>query len=297
MTRSRRLASFRHGWENENLARYLLSRFCFVAHPASVSDDLGSDFYCTTFERQKNGGKEYLVPKNSFAVQIKSNRQKIDVSDKVPYLRDLEIPFFVGVCDSKCSRLDIYSGEYIPILFSQRGDPACLQIDLCERDGGSYFGRTGDATSDTWVIRFPRVATLTPDADHDQLRQVTETMIELCSVIHLNISSRKTSEYSFIEVPERSLRTFAGPASVKVFRENFLKRLAEVFYNLLWLHRNMSACFYEAEFRVYQSLAAELAAMYGPHALPPVLTKVLGMLDAELDPDRTTPPCAALEDS
>ena len=38
------------GWENEQLAHYLLSRFSFVAHPATVGDDIGSDFYCTIFD-------------------------------------------------------------------------------------------------------------------------------------------------------------------------------------------------------------------------------------------------------
>jgi hypothetical protein len=38
------LYRFRKGWENENLAQYLLSRVAFIARPVSVSDDLGTDF-------------------------------------------------------------------------------------------------------------------------------------------------------------------------------------------------------------------------------------------------------------
>jgi len=64
------LSSFRKGWENENLARFLLSRFSFVAHPASVSDDIGTDFFCTIFEIVKEGKRDSLMPRNAFAIQI-----------------------------------------------------------------------------------------------------------------------------------------------------------------------------------------------------------------------------------
>lgn len=56
------LASFRKGWESENLARFILSRFAFVAHPSTVSDDIGSDFFCTLFEVKREKKHDYLSP-------------------------------------------------------------------------------------------------------------------------------------------------------------------------------------------------------------------------------------------
>ena len=65
------LASFREGWKNENLARFILSKIAFITHPATISDDIGSDFFCTLFQTRAENGHDYLVPKNTFAIQIK----------------------------------------------------------------------------------------------------------------------------------------------------------------------------------------------------------------------------------
>lgn len=60
------------GWENEQLAHYLLSRFSFVAHPATVGDDIGSDFFCTVFDVVESHPPQ-MVPQLTFAIQVKSN--------------------------------------------------------------------------------------------------------------------------------------------------------------------------------------------------------------------------------
>ena len=77
------LGSFRKGWQSENVARFLLSKFSFLAHPSAVSDDIGSDFFCTIFQVHKEGSHDYLIPDHSFAIQIKSNSRPIDVSNKL----------------------------------------------------------------------------------------------------------------------------------------------------------------------------------------------------------------------
>ena len=77
------LGSFRKGWQSENLARFILYKFSFVAHPSTVADDVGSDFFCTLFEVHREGRHDYLLPKNSFAIQVKSSVGKIDVTDKL----------------------------------------------------------------------------------------------------------------------------------------------------------------------------------------------------------------------
>ena len=126
------LASFRHGWQSENLARFLLSKFAFISHPASISDDIGSDFFCTLFKTVREESRDYLVPKNSFAIQIKSDSSTFAVSNKIDYLDNLEVPFFVGVVDKADFSLSIYSGEAVPFFFSHHGRPEFLQIELSE---------------------------------------------------------------------------------------------------------------------------------------------------------------------
>jgi hypothetical protein len=98
------------GWENEQLAHYLLSRFSFVAHPATISDDIGSDFYCTIFDVLESEPPK-MEPRISFAIQVKSNDERIDASNKIKYLDQLEVPFFVGVVDQATASLKIYSAE------------------------------------------------------------------------------------------------------------------------------------------------------------------------------------------
>lgn len=108
------LLKFRKGWQSEHIAKFILSKFSFIAEPSTVADDLGTDFFCTLFNIQ---GGEYLVPQNSFAIQIKSDNKNIDITKKVPYIQGLEIPFFVGVVSKKDLTLQIYSGESIPHFF------------------------------------------------------------------------------------------------------------------------------------------------------------------------------------
>jgi len=87
------LFTMRKGWESEHLAHYLLSQISFISNPSIIGDDIGSDFICTLFEINKKKNKDFLIPKNSFAIQIKSNSRRINLTDKIGYLANLEIPF------------------------------------------------------------------------------------------------------------------------------------------------------------------------------------------------------------
>ena len=107
----------RAGWEAERLAHYLLSRFSFVAQPTTIADDVGSDFYCTIFEIL-DSNPPAVEPRTSFAIQVKSNTEKIQVHNKIAYLEHLEIPFFVGVIDQGVGEMRIYSAERLPMMFA-----------------------------------------------------------------------------------------------------------------------------------------------------------------------------------
>ena len=87
------------------MARFILSRISFVAHPATVADDVGSDFYCTLFETVEDAGEKYLIPRNAFAVQIKSNPDGFPVSNKASYFSELEVPFFIGVGHTRSTEI------------------------------------------------------------------------------------------------------------------------------------------------------------------------------------------------
>ncbi|MGA3204542.1 MAG: hypothetical protein ABSF12_18780 [Bryobacteraceae bacterium] len=105
----------RVGWEAERLAHYLLSRFSFVAQPTTIADDAGSDFFCTLFEIV-NSEPQTVEARASFAIQIKSNAKKAAVHNKVQYLFNLEIPYFLGVINQRKAELKIYSAERFPMM-------------------------------------------------------------------------------------------------------------------------------------------------------------------------------------
>ena len=113
----------RKGWENERLAEYLLSRFSFVAQPSSIADDLGSDFFCTIFKIIDASGRDSLIPRSSFAIQVKSSVAKVSVDNKIDYLLGLELPFFIGVVRQSPPEMSIYSAELLPVLFSESLQP------------------------------------------------------------------------------------------------------------------------------------------------------------------------------
>jgi hypothetical protein len=244
------LTCFRKGWENENLARYILSKFSFVAQPTSTGDDIGVDFFCTFIERKN---QKCILPKNFFAIQIKSNMDKIDITDKIQYLESLELPFFVGVVEQKNLKLTLYSGEYIPIFFSYKGIPDKLQIELCDNamsHSTEYFIQNGNRQ---FTLKFPKLIEISASFDTRKLDETLKPLYSSCSITQNNISSRKMEEYIF-QIPRYPFNTviFAGSGSEKVFRENFLKRLGEVFYNLDWLHANSR--FNIKEFECYKKI-------------------------------------------
>jgi|ERR1039458_9775 hypothetical protein len=116
------LYTVRTGWEGERLAHYLLSRFSFVAQPTTIADDVGADFYCTIFDIVEST-PPMVEPRTSFAIQVKSNADKIEAHNKVRYLQHLEMPFFLGIVDQTAAGLSIYSAEHFPMMTAVYGFP------------------------------------------------------------------------------------------------------------------------------------------------------------------------------
>lgn len=245
------LVKIRKGWENENLASYLLSKFSFVAQPSTIGDDIGADFYCTLFKIAEKGKDKFLVPKNSFAIQIKSNDRKINITNKIEYLSNLELPFFVGVINQSELKLSIFSGEYFSQFISLK-TPNNLVAELCERDKiQDYYEELGNKK---FIIKFPKVAEIKADISQEDLKVKIEEIFQIISISLKNIASRKNCEYIFYQYGKNEIQINAGKDSAKTFRENFIKRLAENFYNLMWIYQNKKAEFNFEEFRIYESL-------------------------------------------
>lgn len=251
----------RTGWENERLAAYLLSRFSFIAHPASVADDLGSDFFCTIFEVRPVAGRQALLPRTSFAIQIKTGPTRVAMHNKIGYLNHLEMPFFLGVVSPSPPELRVYSAELLPFLLEHHGIPdqlwlrpvrKCLIEEYCRR-----------VRPKALELRCPLVITLTASDDRAALTPKIDTLLKVCTRARANIATRISQEHLYEVDDTGSPHVLTGTGSARVFRDNFHKRLAEVFCNLAWARKNAPGTFRQAELSVYESLYKALARL-GP---------------------------------
>jgi len=226
------LLSVRRGWENEKLAAYLLSRVSFVAQPTSVGDDLGTDFFCTLFEVRNFSSHDELFPRTSFAIQIKSSESDISIDNKIEYLMGLEIPFFVGVVSQNPPEMKIYSAELLPVLFANIGKPEKLSLVLVQQvNPNSFYDRPTDASA---RLHCPFVTSIGVSDDRASLASKVEILLGRCTRARNNIATRINQEHIY-DIDGETATIVAGIGSAKFFRNNFLKRLGEVFYNLSYI--------------------------------------------------------------
>lgn len=190
------LLTFRKGWENERLAAYLLSRISFVAHPTSSADDLGSDFFCTIFEAQDVSGQDALLPRISFAIQVKSSTSAVTVDNKIEYLMGLELQFFIGVVSQTPAEMKIYSGEFLPLLFAEEGTPVKLSLVPVPTgfDPNNYY--EGKGTQEI-RLRCPQVTTIGVDDDRPAIAKSVYTLLRICKRARGNIATRLNEEHIY----------------------------------------------------------------------------------------------------
>src|SRR3989338_7903390 len=271
------LHSFRQGWQSENLARFLLSKVSFISKPSTISDDLGSDFLCTLFKIEKNE----LHPSSSFSIQIKSEGSKIDITNKMSYLENLEIPFFVGVVDKKNLRATIYAGEYLCDYFSSSEDVGvkkrCIKLVENRKEPLKMFEKSkkGDEVS----ILFPRVLEIDAKYDYSKEPDKVKDLFSICRLMQENISSKTSHEYTFKRFNSNYVWIYTGPTSIRHSQENFLKRLAEVFHNLKWAI-NINPSYKDVvknQFEIYKRLYLDLSKLYG--VMPEYVSKGFNELD------------------
>lgn len=251
------LYKFRQGWQSENLARFLLSEFAFISQPSTVADDVGSDFYCTLFKKEKTGSDHHLIPKNSFVIQIKSSDDEIDLSSKAGFLEQLELPFFVGVVNRQDLTLKIYSGRALHLLFTMRGIPNKLVAKPVSEIRDKHYFEILDDEQKHYRPFFPLIAEVSAQNIDKDSERVFPIMATECSMIHQNISSRRMGEFILVFGLDDS-RIFAGPGSARQFRRNFCLRMAEVFYNFEWILKSIPGQFSKSEFTAYEKSWAQI---------------------------------------
>lgn len=182
---------------------------------------------------------------------------------------NLAIPFFVGVSDHENLNLEIYSGEVIDY-YSAKGphDSEKIVIELIEnRDGDTLFSIDKKEA----ILRFPKVLDVDAEFNYKENGDYIKELFKVTEMIQKNIASRISKEYIFNNY-EPSVSIYSGPGSYKVFRRNFIHRLAEVYHNLnLVLHQyNKQGIKLENEineFKIFKKLRSDLTQQYGENDL------------------------------
>lgn len=275
------LGKMRRGWENENLARFILSRFSFIANPTTVADDLGVDFFCTIFKRIQQGSEQYLLPQSSFAIQVKSSVDTFDVTGKIDYLLNLELPYFVGVVNQTDLKLTIYSGEYIPVFFSHKGIPTKLNIRPVD-SVSSQEEYSEEFRNRKFSLNLPKVAEIDVNANSKLIIEVSQSLDKICSEVQKNISTRKSGETIYYLPCLKEGFILAGPGSATVFRENFFKRFAEVLYNLFYSLQSPHGAALVEEAKFYMNFYDALKAR--EQSLPDYLVQTYNGLKSLISP-------------
>jgi len=256
------LYTVRSGWEGERLAEYLLSRFSFVAQPTAIADDVGSDFYCTIFDITSTVPPT-VEPRISFAIQVKSNHDRIEFHNKVHYLHNLEIPFFLGVVNQAKAELRIYSAERFPMMTAVFGLREKLWLRPVEEDDPKRYC-DGETDSGGVTLDCYHVCTFSTAEERKDIRPKVEKLLALCQRATGNIRSRRSEEHIYQwDEKATTFSIVAGVGSIQYFRDNIYKRLAEAFYNFEFLLNNQPQNFILAEFEVYEKFYLALAAFYG----------------------------------
>lgn len=272
----------RIGWESERLAQYLLSRFSFVAQPTTVADDLGSDFFCTIFDIIQSPVRT-VAPRGSFAIQVKSSKRPISAHNKVAWLHHLEMPFLIGVMRQSPPQMALYSAELLPMLFAQFGIPQKLwlcPVPMEEYDPKRYC-EGEDAVSGV-RLQCPYISTFSANEDRDSLHLKVEALDSICKRAASNIVSTRAGEHIYEIDGEGHLGIIAGCGSAQYFRNNFCKRLAEIFCNLRWIYDNQRGEFRIDEFRLYEALYNDLQK-FPPEPTLDVVSRMYKELKTRLD--------------
>ncbi len=235
------LHKMRQGWQSENLARFILYKFSFVSEPSKIADDIGVDFFCTFFIKAvRSGGDWDLLPKSSFAIQVKSDKRSFRLTKHLHYLSSLEIPFFVGVASKRDLSLTIYSGEYLRHFFALFGPedpvthtPHAVKAKLCDRS--TFDPLNGWWSKDSkreFTLMVPKVVEIEARSAADELDRSIAALQSVSESIQNNVASTISHRF-MLEVYGTNHRIpYMGPGSLPYFETNFADALIEVFLNL-----------------------------------------------------------------
>lgn len=265
------LFSYKKGWNSQDFARFILAKFSFIGEPIDISNDVGSDFFCTIFEKRD----KFIFPKNSFAIQIKSKKQikrnhyMVDINKLIPHLEILEVPFFIGIVDRDSLKMEFYSGEYIPNLFSKGFGNLSIIAKLIQEKETPL--KMFEEINGKMYLNFPKVAELDAKDDYSKIRIALNNFVETCKIVQGNIATKTSREYVFKRFGDPYVDIYFGNDSAGIFRDNFNMRLGEIFVNLGALFLDNHNSNIKKEYIFYKKIYFDMKRLYKEigRAFPP----------------------------
>jgi hypothetical protein len=115
----RRLRSYRRGDWNEELGVLLLKALAAVA-AIPRPEDFGLDAVATLL--RSDARRRFFYTENSFYVQFKSeSTNQLSYADhELKWLKDLQLPFFIGMVNRKTSSLNLFPGTELNPFLTRR---------------------------------------------------------------------------------------------------------------------------------------------------------------------------------
>lgn len=287
------------GWIGEHFAKFIISKFAFVAQPATIGDDIGADLFCTVYKQVKED-KE-LQPQSSFTIQIKTINEQLKpskkeflINNKLCFLEKLELPYFVGVVDITRGKLEIYSGESIPHFFSLYGDivestenkykNANVYIKLIDDNFGELISKPIIGKKNNYYLNFPKITSINSNFDLKKNENLLGELYSTISRLQKNISRRISNVYLYEMIYGKdSGKNFviAGPGSAQTYRKNIMDRLSESFYNIKRIIETSPNDINVAEFKAYERLYIDLGLLFDN--IPPFLKSKYEECKKEID--------------
>lgn len=190
--------SFREGWRAESLAYYIISKFAFLDKPSTIGDDIGIDFYCTLFKKEKIKNNINLRPtKFHFAIQVKSNKEQFELKpDQISNLYYIHHPYFVGVINNDSQTLTIYANDAFDYHISMKWfkTPLILRLNSKPLPMGKRCIREKHRT----ILLLNKLMTFSLNDSEDIEKNLNDWKSKI-QIMQYNISSRFNGKFVFID--------------------------------------------------------------------------------------------------
>lgn len=241
------LKSCRDWRQAEHLAKFLLWKFCFTSEPSTVADDSWVDLFCNIFHIRTIRKTKQLFPTTPFAIQLKSHmtENKFLVKDNKA-LNGLKIPYFIGKVDVKKSKVTLYWWEGIKHFYHLKGENIkekvyikCVNVLPINENNLKFF----ESESNKWeyTIFFEKIIEIEINFDYEKWenKEKIKEFEKYCNILQNSIASIQNHQYR-LECSKWNPTLISWRVSYQHFRDNFTKRLSEVFGNLERWYRHAS---------------------------------------------------------